>query len=73
VVLPTQQLPSALKHIEKAPTPQFLVGYRNILVKKEQGFEWGLVKNRLFCGRAFVFEIGEKDANSIQDIKQADE
>jgi len=45
------------------------VGYRNILVKKEQGFEWGLVQNKLFCGRAFIFEIGESDVNNIQEIK----
>ena len=57
IVLPTPSLPPALVHVTTAPVPQFLVGYRNILVGEESGVSWGLVKNSSSCGRAFVYEI----------------
>ena len=65
LILPTQQLPASLQHIKGSPTPQFLVGYRNVLVASGQGVCWGLVKNEGYCGRAFVFEIGKQEATKI--------
>lgn len=59
LILPTQQLPASLQHVKGSSTPQFLVGYRNVLLATGQAVSWGLVKNEGYCGRAFVFEIGE--------------
>lgn len=66
MVLPAQKPPKKLSHIQSTPLSSFLVGYRNVLVAGIDGVSWGLVKNNAFCGKAFVFELPEDDANHIQ-------
>ena len=73
VVLPTIRPPRTLSHLQSSPQGQFLVGYRNVLVGTVDGVSWGLIKNDGFCGRGFVFEIPEDDANHIQSIKDSGE
>lgn len=56
VVLPTNKKLKGLSD-ETAPSAQFVVGYRNVIVEKDGMVSWGLSKSHLHCGRAFAFAI----------------
>lgn len=55
------------------PKAQFLVGYRNILTIKGETVQWGLVKSKQHCGRAFVYPIDESKAAGINQFRGEDE
>ena len=74
MIVATNQLPPLLKGTGEPPTPQFLVGYRNVLVISASGrTEWGLVRAPKYCGKGFCFPITEEEAHTVQSAKAEDE